>query len=94
MQTNRLSEILKLKGLSQKEFAAMANTSPQYISGICTGKLTVSIKQLAVFAELLEVPVDTLIISQFESAILTCPHCGRPIRISISGCDDNEKEMD
>lgn len=80
MADNRLSEILKAKHITKKDFAAMVGTSPQYITGICTGKLTLSIKQLSRFAELLGVPTSELLYSKEETQVFYCPHCGMPIR--------------
>ena len=76
----RLSEILKSKKISQKEFARMVGTSPQYISGICTGKFTLSIDQLSKFAKILEVKKSDLLIEDANMGVFFCPHCGMPIR--------------
>lgn len=87
MVNNRLSEVLKTKKITKKRFAEMVGSTPQYITGICTGKLTVSVKQLARFAELLDVPIGDLFLSQHDTGVFYCPHCGMPIRVIKEGED-------
>lgn len=81
MVDNRLTEILKSKKISKKDFAALVGTSPQYITGVCSGRLSLSIKQLSRFADVLGVPVADLLLSKHETNIFYCPHCGMPIRV-------------
>lgn len=88
MPKNRLAEIIKMRGYTQKAFADLAGTSSQYINAVCSGKLTISIKQLSKFANMLGVPVSELLVEAHDSNLAFCPHCGMPLRI----CKDKEEK--
>lgn len=81
MMQNKLKDILKAKGLSQKDFATMMGVTQQYISGVCRNALGVSIQQLQLFADRLGVSITDLLDLQTTGMTLTCPHCGLPIMI-------------
>lgn len=90
MAINRLSELIKAKGYTQKEFAEMVGVTPQYINAVGTGRLSLSIRQLSRFAELLGVPVGELLTKPTDANSFHCPHCGKVIFISTT--DPNNKE--
>ena len=92
MMKNRLTEVLKTKGITQSAFAEEVGITPQYMSAICTGKVSVSLKKLSRFAEMLEVPLTELIKSNDEVGVFCCPHCGLPIRVVKEGTVVNEEE--
>lgn len=94
MAKNRLSELIKEKGYTQKEFAEMVGTTPQYINAVGTGRLTLSIRQLNRFAELLGVPVGELLTKPTGSHSFHCPHCGKVIFVSTTEGAETEEEMD
>lgn len=89
MTKNRLAEVIKAKGLTQKSFAEMAGTSSQYINAVASGRLTASIKQLSRFAAILGVNVSDLFLEPQGNNVAFCPHCGKPIRIAAV---EKEKE--
>lgn len=88
MIKSRLAEVIRAKGLTQKAFAEMVGTSSQYINAVSSGKLSISIKQLSKFAEILGVPVSDLFLDPKENGVAYCPHCGKPIRLIV------EEEME
>lgn len=91
MIKSRLAEVIRAKGLTQKAFAEMVGTSSQYINAISSGKLSVSIRQLAKFAAILDVPVSDLFLEPKENGVAYCPHCGKPIRLIV---EDEREEME
>ena len=82
MIKNRISEVLQAKGIQKKDFAKTLGVSPQYISGICSGALMVSLKKYEEIAEILDVPLSDVIVIKPQESTILCPHCGRPIRFS------------
>ena len=77
---NRLSELLKAHGVTQKEFAKRLGVTPQYISAICCGNINVSFYKMEEIAKALGVDVSDIIARDRDSNLMYCPHCGRPIR--------------
>ena len=76
----RIKEILKEKGMTQKELADKLGKSRQALDRQLKGKLLVETAQQ--IADVLDVPIAEL----FEKPIgptLTCPHCGKPINIKV-----------
>jgi len=57
----RLREFIKMKGLTQAQFAEQAGVNPSIVSWICNGKREATIEQLITFARLLNTSVDHLI---------------------------------
>ena len=81
----RVKEILKEKGLTQKELADMIGKSPQYIANILNAEQGVSVNILIEFAKTLQVDFRDLFASTKEDSTttVTCPHCGKPIEIEL-----------
>lgn len=86
----RVKELLKIKGITQKEFAEKLGMTPIGLSQILSGKP--SYTTLEKIASALDVDVWELLISpediikkyssgKDEVNIQTCPHCGKPIVI-------------
>lgn len=76
----RLKEVMKEKGVKQNDLAEKLGVTSQYISGIVTGRLGVSLKRLYEIAEILDVePVSLL---KGNENVFCCPHCGRPIKVA------------
>lgn len=83
MSQFRIKEICKEKGITQKELAEKIGISAVGLAKALAGNTTVG--TLDKIANALDVPVTEL----FESpnpaeAIITCPHCGKPINLQIS----------
>ena len=82
----RIKEILKEKGMTVQELADKLNISRQALSKQIQGKLLVETAQT--IADALDVPVWQLFanpseILTKESTSITCPHCGKEIKIEI-----------
>jgi len=86
----RVKELLKIKGITQKEFAEKLGMTPIGLSQILSGKP--SYTTLEKIASALDVDVWELLISpediikkysngKDEVNIQTCPHCGKLIVI-------------
>lgn len=56
----RISEILKEKGITNREFARRMGKKPQYTNGVIKERMGVSLKMLAKMAEVLNVPMREL----------------------------------
>ncbi len=68
---------MKERGVTQADLAKELGVTPQYISGITTGRLTVSLKRLGEIADILGVDPSELIIGEPRGqASFRCPHCG------------------
>lgn len=76
----RIKELLKEKNITAKELAKILNLSEGALSQSINGNPTLErLEQIAsalgvTVPELFEVP---------KSAILTCPHCGKPIMLKV-----------
>ena len=57
----RVKEILKERGQTQKELAAMMGKSPQYIANVLNSEQGISVNVLIELAKVLDVDVRTLI---------------------------------
>ena len=86
----RVKELIKIKGITQKEFAEKLGMTPIGLSQILSGKP--SYTTLEKIASALEVEVWELLISPEDiikkysngkdgGNIQLCPHCGKPIVI-------------
>ena len=86
----RIKELIKIKGITQKDFAEKLGMSPIGLSQILSGKP--SYTTLEKIASALEVEVWELLVSPEEIVrkhsnlkdmdnTQTCPHCGKPIMI-------------
>lgn len=82
----RIKEILKEKGMTVQELADKLNISRQALSKQIQGKLLVETAQT--IADALNVPVWQLFADPSEiltkdSTSITCPHCGKEIKIEV-----------
>lgn len=86
----RIKELIKIKGITQKDFAEKLGMSPIGLSQILSGKP--SYTTLEKIASALEVEVWELLVSPEEivrkhsnlknmDKAQACPHCGKPIII-------------
>lgn len=74
-----IKEILKEKGLTQKELADMTGMSYAGVSKALNGSPTLD--TLDRIAEVLGVETSALFVSSRNT--VNCPHCGLPINIQI-----------
>ncbi len=83
----RVKEILKERGQTQKELAAMMGKSPQYIANVLNSEQGVSVNVLIDMAKALDVEFrDMFAVTRAggeESPMITCPHCGKAIAIKV-----------
>lgn len=56
----RISEILKERGLTNREFARMMGRKPQYTSAVARGRAGVSLKMLSRMAEVLDISLKEM----------------------------------
>ena len=79
----RIKEVLKQKGMAAKELAAKIGISEGALSLAINGNPTV--KTLEKIATSLGVSVSELFATPDSSSGVTlrCPHCGKPIRVSV-----------
>ncbi len=75
----RLKEIMKAKGIRQKELAERLGVTVQYVNGIASGRLGVSISRLYDITRALGVSITDVLKEDSAQATIICPHCGKPI---------------
>lgn len=75
---NRIKEILKEKGLTQKFLADALGVSTNSISMTLSGNPTIGTLQK--IADALGVPLSELF-AERETGVITCPHCGKKILV-------------
>lgn len=56
----RINEILKEKGLTNRDFARLMGKKPQYTSAVSKGRVGASLKMLSKMAEVLDVPMKEM----------------------------------
>ena len=56
----RIKEILREKGLTNRDFARLMGKKPQYTCSVANGSIGVSLKMLSRMAEVLDVPLKEL----------------------------------
>ncbi len=78
----RIKEILKEKGLTQKELAEKIGVSRISIVKTIAGNPTVDTLQK--IASALNVPIVKLFDNKEESNTIKCPNCGEQINITVS----------
>lgn len=76
-----LKKVMKEKGIKQSELAERLGVTSQYISGVCTGRLSISFKRLNEIAEILGVEALSLLVPS-DNSTFRCPHCGGLIRVN------------
>ncbi|MEP4094585.1 helix-turn-helix transcriptional regulator [Reichenbachiella sp.] len=60
---NRIKEVLVIKGMSQKKLAELMDKNPNTITSICNNKSQPHLKDLKRMAEILEVDICELLVS-------------------------------
>jgi len=75
---NRIKEVLKRKGITQKELAVRLKVSEPLISNAISGNPT--LKTLREIADALDVNVSSLI-EEPAADVISCPYCGGKIRV-------------
>ncbi|QUB64884.1 helix-turn-helix domain-containing protein [Prevotella melaninogenica] len=82
----RIKEILKEKGITLSQLADTMGVSRQALSRQVAGKLLV--EKAEEIATALNVPIWQLFASseevQKENNNIVCPHCGNPIKVTIT----------
>ena len=76
----RIKELLKEKNITAKELAKMLNLSEGALSQSINGNPT--LERLEQIASALGVTVPELFEAP-KSAVLMCPHCGKPITLKV-----------
>lgn len=76
----RLKEVMKERGVKQNDLAERLGVTSQYISGVVTGRLTVSLKRLEEIAGILG--VEPIALMKGSENVFCCPHCGKPIKVA------------
>lgn len=80
----RVKEILKSKGMTAKELAALIGVSEPSLSLTIKAGANPSLQSLEKIAAALGVPVAELVESpKTDRAIVNCPHCGKPIALQV-----------
>jgi len=74
---NRIKDVLKERGLTQKELAEMMNVSAALVSRIIDGNPT--LETLHKIASVLNVSVSSLIEESID--FINCPNCGVKLRL-------------
>lgn len=94
----RIKEVIKQKGLTQKEVAEKLGMSLSGLVQIMTGKP--SLTTLEKIAAALDVEVWELLVSREEVAGTpategrgtVCPYCGKSLSISVEATDDQDEK--
>jgi len=76
---NRIKKVLRQKGITQKELASRMNISEAMVSYSINGNPTLN--TLYEIAKALDVNVSSLI-EESQSEFVSCPYCGRKIKVS------------
>lgn len=76
----RIKEVSKSQGISITKLAELVGITQPNMSNIANGKTSPSLELLDRIAAALGVTVPELFAPQPTNTI-TCPHCGKPIRI-------------
>ena len=78
----RIKELLKQKGITAKELAGKLNLSEGALSQSLNGNPT--LERLTQIASALGVSVAELFEAPAaDSAVITCPHCHKPITLQV-----------
>lgn len=77
---NRIKEVIKEKGYTQKEFAEVLGVTRQTLYSIIKDPSSPTLEKLS---KALDVPVWQFFASPDEVKITRCPHCGKEIKIKI-----------
>lgn len=77
----RIKEILKARGMSQKDLAESIGVTPPALSQSLSGNPTIGM--LEKIADALGVPLTELFAGEREKGVITCPHCGGRISVEV-----------
>lgn len=85
--THRIEDILRERGLRKTQLADMLGITKQSVGAILKSP---SLSSLEKIASALDVPVWQLFADPSEvcapaAPALTCPHCGKPLRVTLEG---------
>ena len=78
----RIKDVVKERGFTVQSLADVLGMNRVTLSNMINGNPT--IETLNKIADALGVPVWQLLVSPEEVKEYKCPHCGEPIRISLS----------
>lgn len=76
-----IKENIRRQGFSLKDVADKMGVSVSALSQVVAGNPTLT--KLQEIADIIGMPVAALLDEDYNSKELTCPHCGKPIRVSI-----------
>ena len=77
----RIKEIMNERNVTSAWLAEQVGISKVAVSNIVTGKSSPSLDNLIKIAGVLNISITELIGEEKEESTITCPHCGRKIKI-------------
>lgn len=77
----RIKEFMSERNVTSAWLAEQVGISKVAVSNIVTGKSSPSLDNLLKIASILNVPITELIGEEKEEHTITCPHCGKKIKI-------------
>ena len=77
----RIKEIMNERNVTSAWLAEQVGISKVAVSNIVTGKSSPSLDNLIKIAGVLNISITELIGGEKEESTITCPHCGKKIKI-------------
>ena len=77
----RIKEIMNERNVTSAGLAEQVGISKVAVSNIVTGKSSPSLDNLIKIAGVLNISITELIGEEKEESTITCPHCGKKIKI-------------
>ena len=77
----RIKEIMNERNVTSAWLAEQVGISKVAVSNIVTGKSSPSLDNLIKIAGVLNISITELIGEEKEESTITCPHCGKTIKI-------------
>ncbi len=77
----RIKEIMNERNVTSAWLAEQVGISKVAVSNIVTGKSSPSLDNLIKIAGVLNISITELIGEEKEESSITCPHCGKKIKI-------------
>lgn len=77
----RIKEIMNERNVTSAWLAEQVGISKVAVSNIVTGKSSPSLDNLIRIAGVLNISITELIGEEKEESTITCPHCGKKIKI-------------
>ena len=77
----RIKEIMNERNVTSAWLAEQVGISKVAVSNIVTGKSSPSLDNLIKIAGVLNISITELIGEEKEESTITCPHCGKKIKI-------------